>query len=181
LLHAYGSGSSNRRQGDRAYHRSDGRTTTGKPPICSWKRPLFAGTSPEIRHVLHRCGLCRLPGWATRADPASCGDFRASAARSDGCGQLLPEGPWARCLYSATAVGQRSIALLNHETHLPAQCAPAEAQARISRADVYACRPGDSQAPAGTGPQAALRLRRHEGQDSSCPRSVSRTAEAPDR
>jgi hypothetical protein len=53
---------------------------------------------------------------------------------------------------------QDSIASFSHETHLPAQCAPAEAQARLSSPDVDASRPGDPQASPRAGPQATLRL-----------------------
>src|SRR5262249_25467067 len=44
------------------------------------------------------------------------------------------------------------------EADLPAKRAPAEASSRLSRADVVACRAGDSQAPSREGPEAALRL-----------------------
>ena len=44
------------------------------------------------------------------------------------------------------------------EADLPAQRAPAEAQARFPRAHVHPCRPRDPQAPPREGPEAALRL-----------------------
>src|SRR5205807_6625701 len=44
------------------------------------------------------------------------------------------------------------------ETDLSAQRAQAKAEARFPCSHVHACRPGDSQAPAGQGPQAPLRV-----------------------
>ena len=46
----------------------------------------------------------------------------------------------------------------SRETHLPAQRAPAEAQARISCAHGDACRPRNSQAPPRQGPEAPFRV-----------------------
>ena len=64
-------------------------------------------------------------------------------------------------LYWPRAARNRAVLLRllrTRETDLPAQRAPAEAQARLPRADVHARRPRDPQAPPRPGPQAALGL-----------------------
>ena len=48
--------------------------------------------------------------------------------------------------------------LSKNEADLPAQCAPAQAQARFPCAHVHPCRPPDPEAPPVEGPEAALRL-----------------------
>jgi ribonuclease P protein component len=48
------------------------------------------------------------------------------------------------------------ISLFHRETHLPAKRTPSQAQARLSRAHVDACRQADPEAPAAQGPHAAL-------------------------
>ena len=102
LLHAWGSGSSARRQSVRAYHRSESRTTTGKPPRPRRKTCRFAGSFEEIQGVFHRCGICRLPEETTRVDPARLRGLSLEPRPTrDGCGQLLVGPSRSRCLYSA--------------------------------------------------------------------------------
>ena len=87
--------------------------------------------------------------------------FRPACAHA-GCGE-----PTARARRLYWLLGRPSPAVLLalirlDEADLPAQRAPAEAQARLPRADVDPRRPRDPQAPPREGPQAALGLtRRH--------------------
>ena len=74
-----------------------------------------------------------------------------------GCGQLLPE----RSVYTGRAGrGKSPVSPLfpGHETDLSAKRTPAEAQARLPRAHVDACRPHDPQAPPRQGAQAPVGL-----------------------
>ena len=73
------------------------------------------------------------------------------------CGQLCVP----KLLYTGRSTALdlgKFLPLRPRETDLPAQRAPAEAQARLSSADVYSCRPGDPEAPPRTGPEASLRV-----------------------
>src|SRR5438128_2222153 len=64
---------------------------------------------------------------------------------ADGCGQPVPK----RCVYTLSSRAElaRFSLFRGHETDLSAKRAPAEAEARLSRADGDACRPPDPQAP----------------------------------
>ena len=53
------------------------------------------------------------------------------------------------------------LPLRPRETHLPAQCSTAEAQARLSCAHGDARGPRDPEAPSRAGPEASLRIKRH--------------------
>src|SRR5256885_4659765 len=54
------------------------------------------------------------------------------------------------------------LLLRSRETDLPAQRAPAEAQARLSCAHGDACGPRDSEAPPRQGPEASLRVEQRD-------------------
>ncbi len=135
-----------------------GATTAGRP--WAEKQP-FCRDFCSLHTPLHRCGKRdRRTGSSPRlsqrlfAVPPGCGQRRAGAAR----------------LYWPPRLARRALVLSSlspRETDLPAQRAPAEAQARLPCAHVDACRPRDPEAPPRQGPQAALRL-------SPSPRNVQR-------
>jgi ribonuclease P protein component len=74
--------------------------------------------------------------------------------------EVCGEPPAKASLYwlAAAQNGRFFFTSSTRETDLSAQRAQAEAEARLPRPDVYACRPRDPEAPAGTGPQASLGL-----------------------
>ena len=117
--------------------------TSGKNcPICRENSLLHT--------ALHRCGKP-----VSRPSPPRA--FPRLFALPRGCGQLLAGEVR---LYSRPA-GRNCRPLRSfqrHETDLSAKRAPAEAQARLPRADVDACRPRDPQAPPRQGAQAPVGL-----------------------
>ncbi len=131
-----------------------------RPGSAREKRPICRDFL-HFHTTLHRCGQ-RVSSGCTRrgrkTDPAH-GLSAAGGVHIRACGELVRE--------TSSILARAQPARLPSscsgdlcEADLPAQRAPAEAQARLPCAHVDPRRPPDPQAPPGQGPEAAVRLTR---------------------
>ena len=116
--------------------------------VFATSTPLSTGVDRAVQKGDRRC---RKPSLRTA--------FVSVRCPQKGCGEL---GSRTLSILAFRGPGAAVFLLLEglskNEADLPAQCAPAQAQARFPCAHVHPCRPPDPEAPPVEGPEAALRL-----------------------